>query len=48
LSRGDFTAFLTRPISGTLLGLIGIFIVWQVAAFFLQPRKEPVIQPQPE
>src|SRR6201987_5459745 len=30
LSRGSFTAFFTRPISGTLLGFIGIFIVWQV------------------
>src|SRR5207248_1519484 len=48
LSRGSFTSFFTRPISGTLLAIIGIFIVWQVAAFFLQPRKEPVITPQLE
>src|SRR5258707_9807581 len=41
LSRGNLTSFFTRPISGTLLGLIGIFIVWQVAAFFLQARKTP-------
>jgi TctA family transporter len=41
LSRGNFGAFLTRPISGTLLGLIGIFIVWQVTAFVLQSRKRP-------
>jgi putative tricarboxylic transport membrane protein len=40
LSRGQFTAFFTRPISGTLLGLIGIFIVWQVAAFSLQARNK--------
>jgi putative tricarboxylic transport membrane protein len=39
LSRGNFTTFVVRPISGTLLGLIGIFIVWQVAAFFLQARR---------
>jgi putative tricarboxylic transport membrane protein len=39
MSRGNFTSFLTRPISGTLLSLIGIFIVWQVTAFFLQARK---------
>ncbi len=39
MSRGNFTSFLTRPISGTLLSFIGIFIVWQVAAFFLQARK---------
>ena len=39
LSRGNFTSFLARPIGGTLLGFIGVFIVWQVAAFFLQARK---------
>ena len=43
LSRGSFTGFLTRPISGTLLGLIAIFIVWQVAAFFIQARTAPVV-----
>ena len=36
LSRGSFAAFFTRPISGTLLALIGIFVAWQIAAFFLQ------------
>ena len=39
LSRGDFTTFFTRPISGTMLGLIGIFIAWQLTAFFLQTRR---------
>jgi putative tricarboxylic transport membrane protein len=39
LSRGSFGSFLTRPISGTLLGLIGIFVAWQVTSFFLQARK---------
>jgi TctA family transporter len=38
LSRGDFSAFVTRPISGTLLGLIALFVTWQVVAFF---RKKP-------
>jgi putative tricarboxylic transport membrane protein len=47
LSRGSFTAFFTRPISGTLLGFIGIFIVWQVAAFFLQARKTTARHQQP-
>src|SRR5689334_13376447 len=46
LSRGSFTAFFTRPISGTLLGLIGLFIVWQVAAFFWQARRTNVNQQQ--
>jgi putative tricarboxylic transport membrane protein len=39
LSRGSFGSFMTRPISGTLLSLIGIFVVWQVVSFFLQARK---------
>jgi len=34
LSRGDFTSFLTRPISGTLIALIALFVIWQVTAFF--------------
>jgi putative tricarboxylic transport membrane protein len=47
LSRGSFTSFFTRPISGTLLGLIGIFIVWQVAAFFVQARRTTAHHQQP-
>jgi len=39
LSRGDFLPFLTRPISGTLFGLIAAFIAWQVWAFVRQARK---------
>jgi TctA family transporter len=38
LSRGDFSSFLTRPISGTLLAVIAIFISWQIANFFLKTR----------
>ena len=47
LSRGNFTSFFTRPISGSLLALIGIFIAWQVAAFFWQARKKAADQQQP-
>src|SRR5437879_6368929 len=39
LSRGSFGSFLTRPISGTLLSLIGAFVAWQVISFVLQARK---------
>jgi TctA family transporter len=39
LSRGDFGVFFTRPISGTLLALIGTFIAWQTATFLLQARR---------
>jgi hypothetical protein len=37
----------TRPISGTLIGLIVIFIIWQIAAFFWQMRKARVIPIEP-
>jgi putative tricarboxylic transport membrane protein len=50
LSRGSFTSFMTRPISGSLLTLIAIFIVWQLTVFFLQVRRKaaapaPALQP---
>jgi TctA family transporter len=40
LSRGEFGTFVTRPISGTLLGLIVLFVAWQVIAFFWQSRRK--------
>ena len=39
LSRGNFTGFFTNPISGTLLGLIGVLIAWQLTTFALSSRK---------
>ena len=39
ISRGSFGVFVSRPISATLLGLIGAFIAWQVIAFTLAARK---------
>jgi len=39
ISRGTFGVFVTRPISGTLLGMIALFIVWQIAAFIFQSRR---------
>ena len=39
LSRGSFAIFFTRPISGTLLALIGLFMLWQLAVFFLRMRE---------
>src|SRR5438270_2339840 len=47
LSRGSFSTFFTRPISGTLLAIIGLFIAWQVAAFFLEARKTIAHHQQP-
>jgi len=45
LSRGSFTIFVTRPISGTLLALIAIFVVWQVWVFVRQGRNGKVAAP---
>ncbi len=39
LSRGSFVTFVTRPISGTLLGLIALFVAWQTVAFIRQASK---------
>lgn len=40
ISRGDFSSFLYRPISGTLLALIAVFILWQLIAFFMQQKQQ--------
>ena len=39
LSRGTFGVFFTRPISATLLSVIGALVVWQMVVFVLQARK---------
>jgi len=39
LSRGSFAIFVTRPIAGTLFGLIMLFVVWQLYVFFSTSRK---------
>ncbi|WP_298211147.1 tripartite tricarboxylate transporter permease [Acidovorax sp.] len=39
LSRGSFEVFINRPISGTLIGLITVFILWQTFAFFRERGK---------
>ena len=44
ISRGQFGAFFTRPISGSLLGLIALFIAWQLVAFALSARKAQRVQ----
>lgn len=45
IGRGDFSTFVTRPISGTLLALVALFIVWQVVAFFMQLKKKAPTSP---
>lgn len=39
ISRGNFSVFITHPISGTLLALIALFIVWQLLVFYFQSRR---------
>ena len=46
LSRGAFIGFLTRPISGSLLALIAVFIVWQVVSFVRSPKRALVHVPE--
>ena len=41
ISRGDFGSFFTRPISGSLLALIGVFMLWQIFTFVRQAKKGP-------
>ncbi|OWQ87585.1 hypothetical protein CDN99_18500 [Roseateles aquatilis] len=41
ISRGHFDVFVTRPISATLLGVMALFIGWQLIAFILNARKNP-------
>jgi TctA family transporter len=47
LSRGSFATFFTRPISGTLLGLIALFVAYQLVAFFLRTQRAVVPRRQP-
>jgi len=46
ISRGSFGTFVTRPISGTLLSLVAVFIVWQLTAFGLKVWKRNVPRAQ--
>ena len=39
LSRGDFSTFVTRPISGTLFGVIGLIVVAAGVLHAQQPQE---------
>jgi putative tricarboxylic transport membrane protein len=53
LGHGSFEVFFSRPISATLLSLIGVFVLWQLTAFTRQARKGntphsiPAVTPAP-
>jgi TctA family transporter len=42
LSHGNFATFMDRPIDGTLPGLIGLIIAWQIVASLFQRRRRPI------
>jgi TctA family transporter len=48
LSRGSFSIFVTRPISATLMALIGLFILSQLISFLRNTQKKPALHSQPE
>jgi len=39
LSDGSFATFFTHPVSGTLLALIGLFVIWQMVSVFVGSRR---------
>jgi putative tricarboxylic transport membrane protein len=41
LSRGSFVVFATRPISATLLSVIGVLTLWQIVVFARKLIKSP-------
>ncbi|AKQ59375.1 tripartite tricarboxylate transporter permease [Bordetella hinzii] len=46
LSRGDFSIFVSRPISGTLLAFIACIILFQFRGFFRKRKQAAALQSQ--
>ncbi len=46
LSRGDFSIFVSRPISGTLLAFIAFIILFQFRGFFRKRKQTAALQGQ--
>jgi putative tricarboxylic transport membrane protein len=40
INRGSFAAFVTHPISAVLIGLIGLFLAWQLVSFFRSTKTQ--------
>src|SRR3982751_3746974 len=47
LSRGSFTVFVTRPIAGTLMALIALFVAWQTIAFVREMKMKRIAREEP-
>ena len=45
LSRGDFTTFIDRPISATVMFISALLLVWTVVAPFMKARKTRAVHP---
>lgn len=43
LSNGDFSTFFVRPISGSLMGFIGVLIVWRLWRYIASRRSDRTI-----
>jgi TctA family transporter len=43
LSHGSFGMFVMRPISGTIIGFVAIFILWQLISFFWRAGKSTAV-----
>ncbi len=44
LSHGDFTVFVTRPISGVFVAVVAVLIVWQCIQFAAKGRRQPLLE----
>jgi len=44
LARGDFTTFLNRPISGTVMTLTVLVLIWTVWSAIRQRQRIPVAE----
>ena len=42
LSHGEFSVFVTRPISGVFVGIVALLIVWQLTVFLRTARHQAV------
>lgn len=46
LSRGDYTVFITQPISATALGVAGLLLLWSLLSFMRRRTKARLPDPQ--
>jgi TctA family transporter len=42
LSHGNFATFFTRPISGTMFALVGVFLLWRMVTLALAVTRSAI------